>query len=832
MRNATFRQNCPCCFVVPLRFLERLAASQDVNVAAAAARTIRLSTSMGAFRAQLSTGAPPAAAAKRTGLRRQVFTCAGSEDLPGDPVRMETDGGGVDASADEAFNHSGTTWKFFNQVFGRESVDGNGKTLVSSVHYGQGYQNAFWNGQQMVYGDGDGKVFVHFTGSLEVIAHELTHGVTGFSAQLPYQGQPGALNESMSDVFGSLVKQWALGQTEDQADWLIGAGVIGPGLKGRALRDMANPGTAFEGDEQPGHMKDYVDTDDDHGGVHINSGIPNKAFVLATRAIGGRAWEILGKVWYTTLTERLTSAADFRKCANETISVARDVYPNDASIAQKIAAAWVNVGVLDAVPASVGPLIAVGALAIPAALAAASLSAGGNSAIDQQIAGLGHAKVLVVLRTDTSVMQLAATTAADPGASAEAIRRDIEGFFIEPDEQQYAALAAANVGTKKGRGIATRAAEPPPRVRIFPRLGLAIGVVDANGLGSLRAHPRVKDVHAAPALSLIKPVDVSPARSPAAPTWGLQRLNVPQLWAKGITGKGIVVGHLDTGVDGSHPALAGAIAAFAEFDMTGSQVPGARPRDSAEHGTHTAGTIVGRTNARGAFGVAPGARLASALAIEGGQVIDRVVAGLEWIVGQNVPILSMSVGLRGYVPAFEEVIAALRRNNVLPVIAAGNEGPDTSRSPGNYDDSLSVGACTEQNLVADFSSSQRFARALDPLVPDLVAPGVGVLSSVPDGKFAMMDGTSMATPHVAGLAALLLQAKPDATMAQLEAAILDSCRLPATMPDYRANRGVPDALRALVLLTGQGPEMAASPAVALRARSAPPKRKAGRRRVA
>jgi subtilisin family serine protease len=122
-----------------------------------------------------------------------------------------------------------------------------------------------------------------------------------------------------------------------------------------------------------------------------------------------------------------------------------------------------------------------------------------------------------------------------------------------------------------------------------------------------------------------------------------------------------VVGHLDTGVDGNHPAFGAdgeAIKAFAEFDMAGNQVTGAQANDSGEHGTHTAGTIVGRTNSGGTFGVAPGARLASALAIEGGQVIDRVVAGLEWIVGQNVRILSMSVGLRGFVTAFEEVIAA------------------------------------------------------------------------------------------------------------------------------------------------------------------------------
>ena len=222
---------------------------------------------------------------------------------------------------------------------------------MSSVHYSQQYDNPFWNGQQMVYGDGDGRIFQEFTGSLEVIAHELTHGVTQFTAQLPYRDQAGALNESFSDVFGAMVKQWSLGQTVDQADWLIGAGILARGVTGRALRDMANPGTAFDDpllgkDQQPGHMRDFVDTTADNGGVHTNSGIPNRAFVLAAKALGGHSWDVAGKIWYATLTERLTAAADFRKCAQETISVARDLFPQDLSIASRVAKAWIDVGVI------------------------------------------------------------------------------------------------------------------------------------------------------------------------------------------------------------------------------------------------------------------------------------------------------------------------------------------------------------------------------------------------------------------------------------------------------------------------------------------------------
>ncbi|MGH6858572.1 MAG: M4 family metallopeptidase [Methylocella sp.] len=347
---------CPCCFIVPPHMLQRLATSGDPSLAETAGRTLRLTQSLVAFRAQLSTGAPSPAAAKRVGRRRQVFDCKGTNDLPGDFVRSETDTTpSRDKAANEAFDNAGATWDFYNQIFGRESVDNHGKTLVSSVHYGQKYDNAFWSGQQMVYGDGDGVIFQRFTAALDVIAHELTHGVTQFTAQLAYQDQSGALNESMSDVFGSMVKQWALGQTVGQADWLIGAAIMAPGFQGRALRDMANPGTAYDDprlgkDPQPGHMNDYVQTEADNGGVHTNSGIPSRAFVLAADAIGGHSWEKTGKIWYVTLTERLTGNADFAKCAAETVSVARDLFPEDSSIAAKVAKAWADAGVLEEAP--------------------------------------------------------------------------------------------------------------------------------------------------------------------------------------------------------------------------------------------------------------------------------------------------------------------------------------------------------------------------------------------------------------------------------------------------------------------------------------------------
>jgi subtilisin family serine protease len=264
----------------------------------------------------------------------------------------------------------------------------------------------------------------------------------------------------------------------------------------------------------------------------------------------------------------------------------------------------------------------------------------------------------------------------------------------------------------------------------------------------------------------------------------------------------VIVAHLDTGVDGTHPALQGAIAHFAQFDDLGNLVtPSPAPFDSGEHGTHTAATVAGRAVNGKSVGVAPETQLASAMIIEGGDVQARVLAGLEWALEEEAKVLTMSLGFPGWMPSFISVIQALRQNDVVPVIAVGNEGPGTSRSPGNYVESLSVGACDENGDVAYFSSSQTFQRAQDPLVPDLMAPGVNIISAKPGGGFQMMDGTSMATPHVAGLAALLRQAKPTATVDQIEQAIFGSCAAVPASSTNRTARGVPNAPRALALLS-------------------------------
>jgi Zn-dependent metalloprotease len=275
----------------------------------------------------------------------------GRYDLPGTLVWSEGDDPVSDDAVNEAAEGAGDTWTFYKDVMDRNSVDGQGMPLISCVHYDNDFDNAFWDGGEMVYGDGSGQLFVvgGLTKALDVIGHELTHGVTQFTAGLDYSKQPGALNESMSDVFGSLVKQYKLGQSADDADWLIGEGALVPEL-GRALRSMKEPGTAFDGDNQPATMDDYQDLPDDgdprhdNGGVHINSGIPNHAFYLAATSIGGNAWEAAGHIWYAALTKKLEHDSDFAAAARATIEAAGEDYSSTEQDA--VEKAWKDVGVI------------------------------------------------------------------------------------------------------------------------------------------------------------------------------------------------------------------------------------------------------------------------------------------------------------------------------------------------------------------------------------------------------------------------------------------------------------------------------------------------------
>lgn len=341
----------PLCCIVPPQILDRLVRNSSESVREAALATL-VSTSRlrgeRAVRAMLFSTTSP------DGGRRTIYDCRNGTNLSSARLaRTEEGPASADASVNRAFDGLGATRDFFRQVLGRNSIDDQGMRLNAYVHYDREYQNAFWDGEQMVFGDGDGEIFVDFTKSLDVIAHELTHGVTEFTANLVYRNQPGALNESMSDVFGVLVKQYSLRQSAEQADWLIGAEILTPAFAGDALRSMKAPGTAYSNpmlgnDPQPAHMDDYVNLPDtargDWGGVHINSGIPNKAFYLAATAIGGFAWEAPGHIWYESLKASSVDT-NFQQFADTTYAKAGQLYGTSSRQQQIVYDAWDGVGI-------------------------------------------------------------------------------------------------------------------------------------------------------------------------------------------------------------------------------------------------------------------------------------------------------------------------------------------------------------------------------------------------------------------------------------------------------------------------------------------------------
>lgn len=302
--------------------------------------------------------ARPAAAAV-TAAAWTIHSADGGTTLPGRPVRAAGEPESGDVAVDEAATGITGALALFAEVYGRSSYDGRGAPVSATVHYGRDYDNAFWDGVQLVFGDGDGRVFERFTADVGVLGHELTHAVVEHSAGLRYQDEPGALNESVSDAFAACLEQRLQGQTAADASWLIGAGIFVPGVRARALRDMAAPGTAYDDpvlgrDPQVAHLDDYVATGDDNGGVHLNSGIPNRAFQLAAVAIGGSTWEGAGRIWYDALTGgQVGPETGFAGFAAATIAAA-------GAHADAVGAAWEAVGVspgaaVASPPATSGP---------------------------------------------------------------------------------------------------------------------------------------------------------------------------------------------------------------------------------------------------------------------------------------------------------------------------------------------------------------------------------------------------------------------------------------------------------------------------------------------
>jgi Zn-dependent metalloprotease len=330
--------------ILPPNVLDRLARTGDDETRSAALDTLaldrqfRLTRSEAAGRAGGRMAAPITFGRIGGKPQRTLYDQQHStSQTPGRVARAEGQRAVRDKAVNQAYDGLGYTYTFYWDMFERDSIDGQGLPILGMVHYGRNYDNAFWDGvRHMFFGDGDGRILTQTTAGIDVVGHELTHGVTQHEANLTYSGQSGALNESVSDVFGIQIKQFALKQDVTQSDWLIGADIVGPALK-PALRSMKAPGTANPHDTQPADMDHYVEG----GDVHVNSGIPNRAFYVVATTFGGKAWDAAGRIWYATLTDPgLTASATFVDFARLTVRYAQRTYGETSKQAQAVKAGW------------------------------------------------------------------------------------------------------------------------------------------------------------------------------------------------------------------------------------------------------------------------------------------------------------------------------------------------------------------------------------------------------------------------------------------------------------------------------------------------------------
>lgn len=284
---------------------------------------------------------------KKSNGEREVYDAKEKYSHPGTRARFEGDAASGNEEVDNAYDYTGQVRDFYKDLFKRNSIDGKGMKYISTVNYGKSYENAFWNGKQMTYGkpgpDSPFKTFV----LLDICGHEITHGITEKEAATKYYGQSGALNESYSDVFGELIQQRANKTLAKDADWVVGNGIWKDHVQGRGLRDMLNPGTAYDDpkvgkDPQPAHMKDYKKMSGDNGGVHYNSGIPNRAFALFAINAGGYAFEKPGEIWYAA-RKAAGSNPSFAQFAHHTIEEAKKL--GHSGLVPTLEKAWQDVGV-------------------------------------------------------------------------------------------------------------------------------------------------------------------------------------------------------------------------------------------------------------------------------------------------------------------------------------------------------------------------------------------------------------------------------------------------------------------------------------------------------
>lgn len=348
------------CFAIPSKMFRKLIAIPEGTDASTAQRHMKHSFKLRSVRCETPPAEAPGVRARKK-VRRSVFDLRSGEVLPGTLVRAEGGKPARDITANQAYENAGIALRFYKEVFARNSVDGRGMQIDAAVHYGQGFQNAMWNGRQMIYGDGDDSIG-GFAAALDITAHEISHGVTqhlipgGLGVQrIPagerefkeqkytLKGQAGALNESFSDVFASMVKQWHAGQTVKEADWLIGRNILAPFL-GRAIRSLKSPGNrklTWYDDDQIRSMDHYEEGMDPHDA----SGIPNHAFYQAAMKMGGHSWEKAGPIWYEAY-DSLGPKAQFADAAQATTEVATKRFGGRSAEVKAVLAGWRKVKVL------------------------------------------------------------------------------------------------------------------------------------------------------------------------------------------------------------------------------------------------------------------------------------------------------------------------------------------------------------------------------------------------------------------------------------------------------------------------------------------------------
>ncbi|MDQ3021024.1 MAG: M4 family metallopeptidase [Bacteroidota bacterium] len=278
---------------------------------------------------------------KLEGSQIEIYDCNDTEELPGEPI--------VNGNQNEDYKNVSknlkTACSFYQDLFARNSFNNNAAKIIASINYSNDYNNAHWNGGQLVFGNGDGVNFKSFTSDIDVVAHELTHGISPVSITLGYSGESGALVESFSDIMGILVKQKIENEDVKQSNWLMGENVLMD--NGYAIRSLKDPGAAFVNhptygnDPQPKIYDKLITVND----VHKFCGIPNFAFYVAARDMGGNAWEKAGRIWYGAYMELKYKKTNFGMFRNATVDKAKELFPGGAEI-QAVNNGWDEVKVI------------------------------------------------------------------------------------------------------------------------------------------------------------------------------------------------------------------------------------------------------------------------------------------------------------------------------------------------------------------------------------------------------------------------------------------------------------------------------------------------------